>query len=607
MKNPRPACLAVLSAGFRLLLLCGAFVSRALVSAQEGPQFPLGPIGGYYSVTGGSSLALVRSVDAGGPGALAGLQAGDYLYGAFGKTFTPTGADHYGVSQEFGFAMDRAESEDGILPLQVIRAGSGGMTLNVALTPAGAFGPAYPRNCPKFAAMYESAVAELHTRAMNSNGGMGYLTGFTGLCLIGHPNWNDTTGSKPYRLSINKIRDAAVSNINAWGYAPTEGKLLDGGAIPNPSGGPSNWELGQLVMFLSEYYVKTSDASVAAALQRGAEMCANTVQWWKQPIESGGFSPEYAQVAGMSSHGGVTGDYMHQGWYCGINMCGVHNLNGMGFARRAGMNMEARPKDGHYFGFNLNPGDSIPNSIINALPTSITLPQYAADPVRGATIANTTSSPVNRSDASDPFWYDPSVNQKFLMQLNFICRRSLGGDGCVGYAPEAITNYDAGGRTPAALLALAMYRDDVGGLDGADLNRLEMLKTYITNNYMSHQLAHVYCIGGQVFQALATPYLNDRQQRFFMDNWRFYFALARNSNNGVRCLSHRVYSDAGAYLDNNHCGLINAALSSATSWKPVARSMTGRRPIPPSKPTPPPGSLSATTSPKAPRPAGSSA
>ena len=544
----------------RFLLPLLALVLMLPAAAQEGRDFPLGPIGGSFRVTANSSAALVSAVTAGEPGALAGLRVGDFIYGAFGQTFTPTGSYHYGVSQDLGFAVDRAEGADGVLPLCVLRPGAGSITLSVNLPAAGAFGPAYPLNSAKFAAMYETAVADLHTRAMNGNGNVGYLTGFTGLCLLGHPNWNVTTGDKPYRLSINKIRDFAVSQIANWGYAPTESKLLDGSAIPNPVGGPSNWELGPLMMFLSEYYMKTSDSSVAFSLQRGVEMCGNTVQWWKQPADNpDGFSPEYAQVAGMSSHGGVTGDYMGQGWYCGINVCGVHNFNGMAFARRAGMEMSVRPKDGHYFGFTLNPGDPIPASIINALPTSITLPQYAADPVRGLTIAN-TSSPLNRSDASDPFWYDPSVNQKFLMQMNFMARRSIGGDGCIGYAPEAITNYDAAARTPGTLLGMTLYNQDVGGLDSADLNRLELLKTYITTNYMRHQEAHVYCIGGQVFQALCAPYLSDRQQRFFMDNWRFYFALSRTSTNAIRYFQDRSMADSGAYLDDNHCASINMAL-----------------------------------------------
>src|SRR6478735_8146825 len=299
----------------RLQLIICVFLALLPAMAQEEIRnYPLGPIGGQFHVTPNSSYAHVVSLDSGAPGITAGLQVGDYLYGAFGKTFTPTGGDHYGVTQELGFAVDRAEGADGVLPLLVVRPGTGGITINVALSAAGAFGPAYPRNSAKYAGMYETAVADLHTRAMNSNGSMGYLTGFTGLCLLGHPHWNDTTGATPYRLSINKIRDSAVTKITNWGYAPTENKLLDGTATPNLSGGPSNWELGQLMMFLSEYYVKTADSSVTAPLQRGAEMGANTVQWWKQPAEhANGFSPEYNQVAGMSSHGGVTGDYMHLG------------------------------------------------------------------------------------------------------------------------------------------------------------------------------------------------------------------------------------------------------------------------------------------------------
>lgn len=110
---------------FRRLWCLLLVVVSLPASAQEGVQFPLGPIGGNFSVTGGSSLALVRSVVTGAPGAVAGLQAGDYIHGAFGKTFTPTGADHYGVTQELGFAVDRAEAGDGILPLLILRPGTG--------------------------------------------------------------------------------------------------------------------------------------------------------------------------------------------------------------------------------------------------------------------------------------------------------------------------------------------------------------------------------------------------------------------------------------------------------------------------------------------------
>ena len=552
---------------FHLVLLLttiiAPFTARA---AEEGRNYPLGPIGGQYRISGGEAYAKVVSLTAGAPGASAGLQVGDFILGAFDKPFTPTGSYHYGVSQDLGLAVDRAEGGTGALPLQVLRPGAGGMAITVNLPAAGAFSPAYPRNDAKSAAMYESSVAWLHTTTMNSSGDLGYFTGWTGLALLGHPNWNDSAGAKPYRLAINKIRDFVIKQLYSTNYAPNENLLLDGTSNPNHVGGASNWELGQELMFLAEYWAKTSDptpvsitvggatitVTVNQALQRGVEMCGNSVQWWKQPAQhSNGFSPEYARVAGMCSHGGVTGDYMHQGWYCGINITGVHNFNGMAFARRAGMDMSIRPKDGHYFGFNLNPGDAIPASIANALPSSITLPQYAADPVLGSTI-------------TDPFWYDPSVNQKFLMQLNFLARRSAWysaghiEDGKVGYAPESITSYDAGGRTPGTLLGMAMFQQDVGGLDSADLNRMESLKGYMTRNYMKHQEAHAFCVGAQAFQAFCAPYLSDRQQRFFMDNWRFYFALSRTHTGGFQYFRSRSVADS--YLNETHCAALNAAL-----------------------------------------------
>lgn len=549
-----------------VLLLSTLIAPHNSKAAEEARNYPLGPIGGQYRISSGEAYAKVVSLTAGAPGQAAGLQVGDFILGAFDKPFTPTGSYHYGVSQDLGFAVDRAEGGTGALPLQVLRPGTGGITLTVKLPAAGAFSPAYPRNDAKSAEIYESSVAWLHSTALNSTGDLGYFTGWTGLALLGHPNWNDTTGTKPYRLSINKIRDFVIRQIHNTNYAPNENLLLDGTSNPNHLGGASNWELGQELMFLAEYWAKTADSTpinitvggaslsvtINQTLQRGLEMCGNSVQWWKQPAQhSNGFSPEYSRVAGMCSHGGVTGDYMHQGWYCGINITGVHNFNGMAFARRAGMNMNIRPKDGHYFGFNLNSGDPIPASIANALPSSITLPQYAADPVRGSTI-------------TDPFWYDPSVDQKFLMQLNFLARRSTwysaghNEDGKVGYAPEAITSYDAGGRTPGTLLGMAMYQQDVGGLDSADLNRMESLKGYMTRNYMKHQEAHAFCVGAQAFQAFCTPYLSDRQQRFFMDNWRFYFALSRTHTGGFQYFRSRSVADS--YLNETHCAALNAAL-----------------------------------------------
>ena len=517
----------------RLCLALWCLLCLSAPAAEEARDYPLGPIGGQYRISGGEAYARIVALDSGGPGATAGLQVNDHILGAFGKSFTPTGSYHYGVSQDLGFAVDRAEGGTGALPLRVMRPGVGGLDITVALPAAGAFSPAYPRNDAKYAAMYESSCAWLHSRAMSSNGSMGYFTGWTGLALLSHPNWNDTTGAKPYRLSINKIRDFVIGQIGGANYSPNEDKiiLLDGTITNNPNhqGGMSNWQLGQMVMFLSEYFAKTADPAVVATLQRGAELCSNSIQWWKQPDISGtGYSPGYSQIAGMVSHGGVTGDYIHLGWGGGINMCGAYSFNGMAFARSAGMNMGARPRDGHYYGY-----DPYPATLMPVVP---------------AGMEN----------------YDHTIDEKFLMQMNWMINRCGGfsagsaEDGHVCYTLQGWSSYDAGGRTPGALLGMALYKRDGGVLNANDEDRLERMKGYVARQYMKHQEAHAYCVGAQAYQQFATPFLSDRQQRFFMDNWKFYYALMRTHSGGFQYFRSRSVADN--YLDETHCAALNAAL-----------------------------------------------
>jgi hypothetical protein len=491
---------------------------------EETRDRPLGPIGGTYRITASKGYIRVTSATAGAPGAIAGLQTNDVIYGVFGKPFTPTGSWHYGVTQELGFAIDRAESGNGMLPLSVLRPGFGAMSLSVNLPVAGAYGPAYPLGSTKFATTYEAACSHLHTR-LNVSGNIGYPTSWAALALLGHPNWNDTTGAKPYRLSLNKVRDYAVAQITAAIYAPVEDKLIDGTANPNYAGGTSNWDLGGWVMFLSEYSAKSGDRSVDAAIQRGAEICANSIQWWKQPaLNANGYSPEMSQIAGMVSHGGVTGDYMHLGWGGGINMCGVHSFNGLAFAKSAGANMTIRPRDGHYFG-------------------------YATAP--------TGVVPAGMED------YNHSLAEKFTMCSDWMLgpTGSFNGgeyDGHVCYTRQGSSAYDAGGRTPAALLGLMMHQRAGGTLTATELDKAERMKGYITRRYMQHQEAHAFCVGAQVFQQLVSPFLSDRQQRYFMENWRFFYALGRDHTGAPLYVPSRSVNDS--YLNYADCAAINAAL-----------------------------------------------
>ena len=291
----------------------------------------------------------IVSVQPGGPADLAGIKPGDLICGAFGSSFSQSGEAHsiLGPRREFGLAIERAEANGGALPLMVLKSAVGLTTVNVTLAAAGAFRPGYVRaGSPKYDALYETSCLNIHNRIM-ANGIDVFQHSWAGLALLGHPNWNDTTGAKPYRLSINKIKDAVVAHINSRAYAPEEGNLPDGTANPNAvDEGLGNWGNGSAAMFIAEYYAKTNDAAVLPAVQRAAELLANRIQWWKQPRSSPGatFQPE---EAGMVGHGCVSGDYIHLGYGRGINIVGVHIAGGLSLCKAAGADSSVRPGDGH--------------------------------------------------------------------------------------------------------------------------------------------------------------------------------------------------------------------------------------------------------------------
>ena len=126
----------------------------------------------------------------------------------------------------------------------------------------------------------------------------------------------------------------------------------------------------------------------------------------------------------------------------------------------------------------------------------------------------------------------------------------------VGYSPSAITSYDAGIRSPGALIGLAMYQKDVGGLDAADLARLESLKGYITRNYMGQQEAHTITLG--TFQALASAFLDNRQQRYFMVIWRFFYALSRKATGEPRYFPSRFTAQS---LNSDYVAALDVAMA----------------------------------------------
>lgn len=525
-------------------------------NTEEARNYPLGPIGGQYRITDKASYARVIAVNPGGPGASAGLKVGDLIYGVFEKTMPSAGEapngqrleGHHGVSAELGFAIDRAEGADGKLPLKVMRPGVGALDLTVQLSPVGAFGATFPVASPKYDETYEAAIRFIHDD-ITKNGVDWYFAGWNGLALLGHPDWDKTTGPNPYRISVDMIRDWSIDSINGEPYAPTETILYDGSSNPKAKSGASNWGTGARLMFLAQYYERTklTDPSatrqrVLNALQRGTEMVANAIQWWKQPNSKGlsGYSPSGKDTEGMMGHGGVEGDYIHLGWGGGINEPGGPIFMGMSFARRVGVNMTVRPADGHYFGYTKTD-----------FQTMLTTP---GSPFYGIEVVEKGKE-----------MYDHTLDEKFLMYWRTRAYRNAGfsspgdlHDGHTTYQYEMWNPGEAVGKTSGTVLGMSMYAADGGVMTAEDSDRINRMKLFITRNYMNVQNSHAYCFGAQAQHAFAFPLLSGRQQRYILDNWRFFFALGRDENRKPSYFRSRYVNDN--YLSEERCMALNYAL-----------------------------------------------
>lgn len=192
-------------------------------NTEEPRNYPMGPIGGQYRITDGAPYARIVSLRSGSPGAAAGLQVGDLILGVFGNPLPPAGTKpngevqggHHGVSEELGFAVDRAEGGDGKLPLQVMRPGVGRMDVVVQLAAVGTFGPTYPIASPKYDETYEAAVEYIHDRMMWSNGNNGggnrggYFAGWSGSRC-----WGIRIGTRP--AGRGRIATRSTWSATSW-------------------------------------------------------------------------------------------------------------------------------------------------------------------------------------------------------------------------------------------------------------------------------------------------------------------------------------------------------------------------------------------------------
>ncbi len=506
-------------------VLCGgAIVAWSLAqAAADVPDIPLGPLGGTCAPVEGTCLVKVLSLRGSAPGRTAGLRTGDFIRGTDGVEFGVTSENpndgYIGAIQDLAMALDRAEGNGGHIVLNVIRSGTGGLDLAADVGSAGSFGPAWPAGSAKADAIYDWCCEQIHSKVhASATGSFGYNSGWFGIILLSHPNWNDTGGAKPYRPSIDKLRTHCENDLNARELEPKEQYYWNGSAVvPNPGyrdAGLENWDVCTNAMFLALYRIKTGDTTADAVVQRAAEMIAHRVQTWNQYDDQNAPHVLGGRI-GRMGHGGVVGDYSRGGHIGALNIINAHALLAMGLLKMAGADMDK------------NLGRS-----------------------------------VNSFDY-DTEKLTPTIEEKFRYCWNMVrnATRTDGGDddGNVGYVTPQ-SGWDSAGRTSGCLAGWNIY-----GLapDATDSDRLARQAAYIPLHWSRQQHAHAYTLGGVVLSQLSMPFLADRGERFFQENTSLYAELALKPDNSVAYFPGRRNNGGDAYLNCSNVALINAAMPRA--------------------------------------------
>lgn len=511
-----------------LLLLLPLAWAMAISPQLTAQDLPLGPIGGSGTIVPGTGMVRISSLTAGAPGATAGLQPGDYLRGADGLDFSSTsndsGSGYLGAIQDLAMAIDRAEGGSGVITLHVTRSGHGGIDVPVTIGTAGSLGPAWPAGSAKADSIYQWCSADIHSKVQSSSDAdFGYDSGWFGMILLAHPNWNHTSGSKPYRNSINKLRSRCESYLNSRVLEPQERYYFDGSSVvANPgyvSAGLENWDICASAMFLASYRIKSGDNSSDPIVQRAAEMIAHRIQSWTQYDDNGalvGKGP--GGRIGRMGHGGVHGDYSHYNGIGALNIINAHALTSLGLLKNAGANM------------NLNLGLSVNSQGIFSYETE---------------------------------QLTPTIEEKFQLCWEMVknATRNDGGsdDGNIGYVGKQ-SGWDSAGRTPGSLAGWNLY-----GLapNADDTDKTARQSDYIARRWFRQQHAHAYTLGGVALSQMAMPFLSERQERHFQENTRLYPILARQPDGSVDYFPGRQNNGGDSYLNYTRVGLINAAIPAA--------------------------------------------
>lgn len=251
------------------------------------PAFQIGVTGAWVRIEPGRKM-FVERIDEGTP-ADGQLKLGDEVLAANGRVI-----DTSDPRVPLGTAVTEAEAGRGVVNFSIVRDGKKG-SVSVRIPVLGGYAESWPARCHKSGKIIQ-AHAQYLAKLQNEAGWIGK----------GGALW-EVMGA----LFLLSTDDPAYDD-NIGRYA----KVLAASVQSKPSG--SAWHLGYHLIFLSEYYLKTGDASVLPAIEKACKVAAD------------------GQVAGSWSHGliGVNPGYVQSGL---MNSAGVTLFLGMTLARECGI------------------------------------------------------------------------------------------------------------------------------------------------------------------------------------------------------------------------------------------------------------------------------
>ncbi len=507
---------------FIMALLPASALRAASDPFTDQAPFPLGSLSAMAQMTQGSSALKVTAITTGGPAATAGLRVNDFIYGVNGERLSQPGNPHdvgwRGPGSELGYAIERSESSNGALSLMVLRPGTGPITVNATLPAAAAWLPSFPVGDVRMGTYYEKVCADIHGKIQDAaffsavtqtspGDASDYCGAFYGFILLAHSEWNSTSGSRPFRNSINKLRDRAIAFLNTRVLEPVQPA-----AAGYVDAGWDNWCLTAWAMFLGEYRRKSGDTTVNADVQRTAVLIANRIQDTRGNI---------------MAHGGVSLGYAYPA-ATGLNIINAKAMLAMGILKGAGANFSAM-----------------------AGTSGLTIDQKFA---RNWTRLKGSTNIYNGAD-------EESKNEDGNLGYNFGMASGRVSDGAGG-------GWDSNARTPCAAAGYQIYLA-AGGTPATadDTDKLNRMKAYTPRNWQRQHNNHGYSAPGTAFSQMLLPFLTDRQQSYFRENSRFLFTLSRDHTGAVQYFPGRanIAGDSASYLRQENVRYINPGMASAVA------------------------------------------